>query len=57
MRADDEQRVAIAREYLAAAEQTDVLHLPPSRLLLEAAESRRQLSILLSVIEQITAEP
>ena len=51
MRADDEQRVAIARDYLANVRQTGVEQLPPSRLMTETAELRRQLGIVLSVIE------
>jgi hypothetical protein len=51
MRADDAQRVAIARDYLANIRHYPVEQLPPSRLLLEAAELRRQLGIVLSVIE------
>lgn len=51
MRADDEQRVTIAREYLADIRRTGVEQLPPSRLLIEAAESRRQLAIVLAVID------
>jgi hypothetical protein len=38
-----DQRITTAREYLAGVQQRDVLHLPPSALLRECAESRRQL--------------
>jgi hypothetical protein len=42
-----DQRITLAREYLAGAQQRDVLHLPPSALLRECAESRRQLGQVL----------
>jgi hypothetical protein len=51
VRADDDQRVTLAREYLASIQRTGVEQLPPSRLMVEAAELRRQLAIVLSVIE------
>jgi hypothetical protein len=51
MRADDAQRVDIARAYLTGVRQTGVEQLPPSRLLIEAAELRRQLGIVLGVLE------
>ena len=56
MRADDSQRVTIARDYPADIRRTGVEQLPPSRLLIEAAESHRQLGILLAVIDQAPAE-
>ena len=43
-----DQRITAAREYLAVAQQSDVLHLPPSALLRECAESRRQLAAVLA---------
>jgi hypothetical protein len=46
-----DQRIQSAREYLAAAQKRDVLHLPPSALLRECAESRRQLAQVLAVID------
>ena len=46
-----DQRITHAREYLAGAQQSDVLHLPPSALLRECAESRRQLAAVLAVID------
>jgi hypothetical protein len=45
-----DQRIVTAGEYLAGVEQTDVLHMPPSALLRECAESRRQLAALLGVL-------
>jgi hypothetical protein len=39
-----DQRITRAREYLDGAQRTDVLHMPPSALLRECAESRRQLA-------------
>jgi hypothetical protein len=42
-----DQRITLAREYLARAQQSDVLHMPPSALLRECAESRRQLAAVL----------
>ncbi len=56
MRADDSQRLTIARNYLADIRRTGVEQLPPSRLMVEAAGSRRQLGILLGVIDQAPAE-
>jgi hypothetical protein len=49
--APDEQRVRLAREYFEGIQRTGVEQLPPSRLMVEAAESRRQLRILLDVID------
>ena len=46
-----DQRITSAREYLAVAQQRDVLHLPPSALLRECAELRRQLAAVLAVID------
>jgi hypothetical protein len=46
-----DQRITTAREYLADVQQSDVLHLPPSALLRECAESRRQLQAVLAVID------
>jgi hypothetical protein len=45
-----DQRITAAREYLVGVQQSDVLHLPPSALLRECAESRRQLAAVLDVI-------
>jgi hypothetical protein len=53
MRADDAQRVDIARAYLTEVRQTGVEQLPPSRLMVEAAELRRQLGIVLGVLDRI----
>ena len=46
-----DQRIIAAREYLAVAQQRDVLHLPPSALLRECAESRRQLAAVLDAFD------
>jgi hypothetical protein len=46
-----DQRVEIAREYLAAARQRDPNHMPPSRLMAEVAETRRLLGSVLAVID------
>jgi hypothetical protein len=46
-----DQRITTAREYLAAAQQRDVLHLPPSALLRECAELRRQLAAVLAAVD------
>ena len=46
-----DERVEIARAYLAAARQHDAEHLPPTRLLGEDAELRRQLGLVLGVID------
>jgi hypothetical protein len=43
--------VDIARAYLTEIRQTGVEQLPPSRLLLEVAELRRQLGIVLGVLD------
>jgi len=43
-----DQRITLAREYLDGVQQRDVLHLPPSALLRECAESRRQLGQVLA---------
>jgi hypothetical protein len=47
-----DQRVTLAREYLAGARQRDINHLPPSRLMSELAETRRQLGQVLAVADQ-----
>ncbi|HEV8276295.1 MAG TPA: hypothetical protein VGQ26_11450 [Streptosporangiaceae bacterium] len=46
-----DQRITTAREYLAGVQQRDVLHLPPSALLRECAESKRQLAAVLAAID------
>jgi hypothetical protein len=43
-----DERVAQAREYLAAARQRDINYLPPSRMQAELAETRRQLAQILA---------
>jgi hypothetical protein len=48
-----DQRITHAREYLAGVQQTDVLHLPPSALLRECAESRRQLAAVLAAYDNL----
>ena len=45
-----DQRIALARDYLAGARQRDINYLPPSRLMAELAETRRQLGVVLAVI-------
>jgi hypothetical protein len=45
-----DQRVEIARDYLQGAGQRDVQHLPPTRLMVEVAETRHQLAQVLAVI-------
>jgi hypothetical protein len=51
-----DQRITQAREYLAAVQLRDVLHLPPSALLRECAELRRQLAAVLAVIDETGGE-
>jgi hypothetical protein len=46
-----DQRIQSAREYLAGVQQRDVLHQPPSALLRECAESRRQLAAVLAAVD------
>ena len=46
-----DQRITLAREYLAAARQRDIDHLPPSRLMTELAETRRQLGLVLAAYD------
>jgi hypothetical protein len=46
-----DQRITAAREYLRGVQQSDVLHLPPSALLRECAESRRQLGQVLAAVD------
>jgi hypothetical protein len=46
-----DQRVTLAREYLAAARQRDINYLPPSRLQAELVETRRQLGQVIAAIE------
>lgn len=43
-----DQRITLAREYLAAARQRDISYLPPSRMAAELAETRRQLGQVLA---------
>ena len=47
----DDQRVAYAREFLAGARKRKVDQLPPSVLMRELAECRRQLGQVLDVID------
>jgi hypothetical protein len=51
-----DQRIAAAREYLAGVQHRDVLHLPPSALLRECAESRRQLKAVLAAYADLARE-
>jgi hypothetical protein len=46
-----DQRVTLAREYLTGARKRKVDHLPPSVLMRELAETRRQLGQVLAVID------
>jgi hypothetical protein len=43
-----DQRIVLAREYLAGARQRDIDHMPPSRMMAELAETRRQLGLVLA---------
>jgi hypothetical protein len=45
-----DQPVILARAYLAAARGRDINHLPPSRLMTELAETRRQLGQVLGAV-------
>jgi len=46
-----DQRVELAREYLAGVRRASVDQLPPSVLMRECAELRRQLGVVLAVID------
>jgi hypothetical protein len=46
-----DQRITLAREYLAATRARDINHLPPSRLMAEVAETRRQLGQVLAAVD------
>jgi hypothetical protein len=51
-----DQRVELAREYLAGARQRDINYMPPSRMMAELAETRRQLGqVLAAVADQAPA--
>ena len=50
------QAIALAREYARAARGRDINHMPPSRLMTELAETRRQLGLVLGAIGTITAK-
>jgi hypothetical protein len=52
-----DQRVQLAREYLDGARQRPVEALPPSRLVAELAETRRQLAAVLAVLEGREQQP
>lgn len=52
-----DQRVAGAREYLDGARHRKVTELPPSVLVRELAETRRQLGIVLAPGWQLPAQP
>ena len=49
-----DQRITLAREYLAAARGRDINHMPPSRLAAELAETRRQLGQALAAAADLT---
>jgi hypothetical protein len=51
-----DQRITLAREYLAAARGRDIDRLPPSRLMTELAETRRQLGQMLAVVAEREGE-
>ena len=50
-----DQRVVMAREFLAGARKRKVAELPPSLLMREDAELRRQLGQVLDVIDSAAA--
>jgi len=50
-----DQRIRQATDYLAVTERRDVLHMAPSALLREAAESRRQLAAVLAAYADLQA--
>jgi hypothetical protein len=51
-----DQRITLAREYLAAARGRDINYMPPSRMAAELAETRRQLGqVLAAVADQADA--
>jgi hypothetical protein len=47
-----DERVAIAKDYLQGARQRDVKYLPPTRLMVEVAETRHQLAQVLAVVAE-----
>jgi hypothetical protein len=47
-----DERVEIARDYLQGARQRDVKYLPPTRLMVEVAETRHQLAQVLAVVAE-----
>ncbi len=47
-----DQRVEIARDYLQGARQRDVKYLPPTRLMIELAETRHQLAQVLAALAE-----
>ena len=51
-----DQRVTAAADYLATVQRSDVLHLAPSQLLRECAESRRQLKAVLAAYADLARE-
>jgi hypothetical protein len=52
-----DQRITLAREYLAAARQRDINYLPPSRMAAELAETRRQLGLVLAAAADLSGRP
>ena len=50
-------RAEQAREYLDGARQRPVDHLPPSRLMTELAETRRQLAAVLALLDGQASRP
>ncbi|HEY1344781.1 MAG TPA: hypothetical protein VGF54_07350 [Streptosporangiaceae bacterium] len=53
--AEVDQRIALAREYLRAAYDRNPDHMPPSRLIAEVAETRRQLAQVLAAATELAA--
>jgi hypothetical protein len=54
---ESDQRITRAREYLAGARQRKVGALPPTVLVRELTETRRQLGIVLAVLEEMQVFP
>jgi hypothetical protein len=46
-----DQRITLAREYLARTRDWPIDHLPPSRMAAELAETRRQLGQVLAAVD------
>jgi hypothetical protein len=48
-----DQRITLAREYLAAARGRPIDHMPPSRMMAELVETRRQLGQVLAAVAEL----